>query len=264
MAKYRTLQIVLIGSGRLARNLGHAIKEAGHCIIQVYSPTLSHAKSLALELNASTYCNSIADLIRNANCYIIAIKDDAIADVVKQLNVGNSLVVHTSGSTSVDVFKGYAKHYGVFYPFQTFTNKLVSFQEIPIFIESPSSECLSHLKELGGFISAKVSVLNSENRLKLHIAAVFVCNFLNHMLVLGNSLIQEANLDFSTLRPLVEQTIMNAFSTDNPVNAQTGPASRNDINVINKHIELLTSRPDLQAIYQLLTNSILKQQDEQL
>lgn len=266
MAKHRTLQLVLIGSGRLARNLGHALKEAGHCIVQVYSPTLAHARDLAIELDASIYTNKVSDLICNANCYIIAIKDDAIPDIIKHLNVGRGLVVHTSGSTPVDVFKGHQniKYYGVFYPFQTFTNKLVSFQEIPIFVESPFNECISHLKELGGFISNKVSVLNSENRLRLHISAVFACNFLNHMLVLGNRVLNDAGLDFSILQSLVNETVINAFSTDNPIDAQTGPASRNDINILNKHVDLLASHPDLQAIYQQLTDSILKQQNEQL
>ena len=264
MAKYRTLQLVLIGSGRLARNLGHALKDAGHCIVQVYSPTLAHAKSLATELDASIYTNNINDLIRNANCYIVAIKDDAIPDVIKQLNVGNGLVIHTSGSTPVSVFKENpnVRYYGVFYPFQTFTNKLVPFQDVPIFIESPFSECVSHLKEMGGFISNKVSVLSSENRLRLHIAAIFACNFLNHMLVLGNKVLQDAGLTFSVLQSLVNETVSNAFSADDPINVQTGPASRNDVNIINKHIELLATRPDLQAIYQQLTASILKQQNE--
>lgn len=264
MTRYSTLQLVLIGSGRVARNLGHAFKEAGHCIVQVYSPTLVHAKNLASELDSSIYTNNIGDLIRNANCYIVAIKDDAIANVVKQLNVGNGLVVHTSGSTPVDVFKENKsiKYYGVFYPFQTFTNKLIPFQNIPIFIESPFNECVSHLKEMGKFISNKVSVLNSENRLRLHISAVFACNFLNHMLVLGNKVLSAAGLDFSILQALVNETVSNAFSTDNPINAQTGPASRNDINIINKHIELLVAHPDLQAIYQQLTDSIINQQNE--
>lgn len=264
MAKQHSLQLVLMGSGRLARSLGYALKKACHCITQVYSPTLSHAKELAYELDAISYTNKIEDLIRNASCYIIAVKDDAIVDVVKQLDVGNSLVVHTSGSTSMDVFKGHIKHYGVFYPFQTFTNQIIPFQDIPIFIESPFKECLSHLREMGECVSRKVFMLNSENRLKLHISAVFACNFLNHMLVLGNKLIKEAGLNFATLQPLVEQTVTNAFLTDNPINAQTGPASRNDLNIIRKHTELLASHPDLQAIYQQLTESILKQQNEQL
>ncbi|MDR0660784.1 MAG: DUF2520 domain-containing protein [Prevotellaceae bacterium] len=264
MAKNGILQVILIGSGKVARNLGYALKEAGHCIVQVYSPTLSHARELASELDSSIYTNKVSDLIRNANCYIIAIKDDAIAHVVKQLNVGNGLVVHTSGGTSVDVFKENTniKYYGVFYPFQTFTNRTLPFEDIPIFIESPVKECLQHLKKLGETISKKVSALSSENRLKLHTSAVFACNFLNHMLVLGNKLIKEANLNFAILRPLVEQTIANAFLTDNPIAAQTGPASRNDTNIINKHMELLASNPDLQTIYQQLTESILKQQNE--
>jgi predicted short-subunit dehydrogenase-like oxidoreductase (DUF2520 family) len=262
MTKYPTSQVVLIGSGRLARNLGHALKNAGHCIVQVYSPTLAHAKKLAVMLDCNIYTNNINNIIGNASCYIIAIKDDAIADIVKLLNVGNGLVVHTSGSTSVDVLKGYFKYYGVFYPFQTFTNELLSFQNIPIFIESPISECASQLKELGRTISQRVSVLSSADRLKLHVSAVFACNFLNHMLVLSNKLLNEVNLNFTTLRTLVEQTITNAFSTSNPIYAQTGPASRNDLNIINKHIELLASHPSIQTIYQQLTDSILKQQNE--
>lgn len=264
MARNHKLQLVLIGSGRVARNLGHVFKEACHCIVQVYSPTLSHAKELALELNATAYTNRLDDLVRNASCYIIAVKDDAIGDIVKKLDVGNRLVVHTSGSTSIEVFKDHIKNYGVFYPFQTFTNQPIPFKDIPIFIESPFKESLSLLEEIGSLISGKVAVLSSENRLRLHIAAVFACNFLNHMLVLGNQVLREAKIDFSTLQPLVEQTIANAFSTANPINAQTGPASRNDVNIISKHVELLSTHPGLQAIYQQLTNSILNQKNEQL
>lgn len=262
MAINQTFQVVLIGSGRLARSLGHALKDACHCVTQVYSPTLSHAKDLALEIDAMSYTNTISDIIRNANCYIIAIKDDAIVDVVKQLDVGNSLVVHTSGSTSIDIFKGYVKNYGVFYPFQTFTNRIVPLNDVPIFIESPFKDSLSLLKNLGECVSEKVSVLSSENRLKLHTSAVFACNFTNHMLVLANKILQSADLDFSILQHLVNETVSNAFTTNNPLSTQTGPASRNDRAIITKHIEQLAPYPELQAIYQQLTNSILSQNNE--
>ena len=262
MVQYHKFQLVLIGSGRLARSLGLALKAAGHCLVQEYSPTLAHAKNLATDLDSSIYTNKLSDLIRNADCYIIAVKDDAIADVVKQLNVGKSLVVHTSGSTPVDVFKECIGNYGVFYPFQTFTGKPIPFQDIPIFIEGSSREYLLRLKELGKSISEKVLELSTENRLKLHAAAVFACNFTNHMLVLSNEILKSANLDFSLLHHLVSQTVSNAFSANNPLNSQTGPAARNDINIINEHIELLADYPDLQSIYQQLTDSIIKQHHE--
>lgn len=258
-----TKSVVLVGSGRLARSLAHALRQSGYTIAQVYSPTLQHAQALAEPL-AAGFTNRLGEVKTDADYYVIAVKDDAIPSVVSGLIAARGILIHTSGSTSIDVFKGVAKRYGVLYPLQTFSESLTPLVNVPIFIEGSSAEVVTELEELGKSLSAKVAMLDSAGRLTLHIAAVYACNFVNHLFTIADKLMQTVGLPFELLKPLVELTVTNAFKAKHPVDVQTGPAVRKDLSILKRHTELLAAYPDLQAIYQQLTDNILfyKQRNE--
>lgn len=251
------MKICFIGAGNLATQLGIALKENGHSIIQVYSRTLQNATTLARKLN-STPTNSITEIDNNADLYIIAISDQAINELLKSRSWNNHLVVHTAGSIPMDILSPYCMNHGVFYPFQTFSiDKKVNFESVPICIEANTPNNLETLKALAQSISKNVKTVNSSQRQQIHIAAVFVCNFVNHLYTIGEELLSEKGIDFEILKPLIMETAIKATQNSSK-KSQTGPAVRNDKNVMNKQLALLESHPDLQTLYTLFSNRIIK------
>ncbi|MBB6239429.1 putative short-subunit dehydrogenase-like oxidoreductase (DUF2520 family) [Pedobacter sp. AK013] len=249
------MKIVLLGSGNVATHLAKALKAKGEDVIQVYSPNLNHAKSLAVTIGAEGL-NDLTEIERNADLYIISIKDDAIESVAKSLKNVTGLVVHTSGTTDIRILSSQVKRAGVFYPLQTFSKgKEVSFENIPLCIEANDESQLSILNTLAAKISHRVYELDGEKRKVLHLAAVFACNFANHLYTLANKILNQNGLDFEIIKPLIAETadkVMNNL----PENVQTGPAVRADENTLNKHLSMLTDMPELQNIYQTLSDSI--------
>ncbi|MBK8564234.1 MAG: DUF2520 domain-containing protein [Saprospiraceae bacterium] len=206
------MNIVLIGAGNLATHLGTRLVEAGETVVQVYSRDISNAAELAKVLNARPFDN-FHGLSAKADLYIIAVADNAIAEVVKKLGqmpFEDKLVVHTSGATPSKVF-GVAPNLertGVFYPLQTFTKgKPVSFSEVPICIDAAQPDDLQALESLGGKISDHVYKINDAQRAWLHVAAVFVNNFTNHLFEIGHSILKKQNLPFEMLLPLIHETV---------------------------------------------------------
>lgn len=249
------MNIVLIGSGNVASHLGKALKKANHSILQVYSRNLSHAQSLAQQLDAEPI-NDLDKLNTSADLYILSVKDDAIQQVVSQMPALVPLVVHTAGSVSVQALSRFVNH-GVFYPFQTFIKDAqLEFSNIPILVEGNTRENTGLLVELGKELSNKVLEADSEQRGALHISAVFACNFVNHMYRMGEAILSETGLPFELLHPLIKETADKAMRMS-PAKAQTGPAVRNDQQIIQKHLNYLINNEDLQRIYRLLSESIL-------
>ena len=250
------MRIVLIGAGNLATNLGKALFHAGHEIVQVYSRTEASAKILASVLKC-TYTDTLEDVTCNADIYIVAVKDSALSVVAESLQkrLADKLVIHTAGSIPMDVLPFSRK--GVFYPMQTFSKgKEVDFSVIPCFVEAETEGDVQLLKKVGLTISDTVYELNSESREYLHLAAVFCGNFANHCFSLGAQLLkQHGNIPFSVMLPLIDETAAKLY-TMSPCEAQTGPAMRWDTNVMDKHLQLLASTPDLQKIYNLMSQSI--------
>ncbi len=250
------MDIVLIGSGNVASHLGTALHHANHHIVQVYSRKQSNALELAEQLNAEAI-SDLANLLPTADLYVISVKDDVITQVVEQMPETKGLVVHTAGSVSVDVLSRY-KNYGVFYPFQTFIKSAhLQFDNIPILVEANTEKNTSTLLKLGKDLSGKVLRASSEQRGALHISAVFACNFVNHMYRLGEDVLKDSGLPFELLHPLIKETA-NKVMKFSPSVAQTGPASRNDQQIIQKHLKQLEGQHELAQIYELLTNSIIK------
>jgi predicted short-subunit dehydrogenase-like oxidoreductase (DUF2520 family) len=250
------MNIVLLGSGKVATQVGKALHNAGIPVAQVYSPTLAHAQTLALQVHAKAI-SELAELTKNADVYIISVKDDAILTLVGQLDLGDKLVLHTSGSTAMDVLKTASTNYGVLYPLQTFSfDKTVDFSQVPIAVEASSPEIAKPLEALAHKLSPKIVQMSSEQRLVLHIAAVFACNFSNHVFAIAQQLLESKDIRFDYLRPLIAETAAKVQQAL-PSEVQTGPAIRKDEKILQKHLDFLKDHPQLQEIYRLLSQSIV-------
>jgi len=249
------MKIALIGAGNLATHLGKALHKAGFDLTQVYSRTMKSAQKLADALGTEAV-NDIA-CVKDADVYIMAVKDDALKILIPQLAPKHTKAVflHTAGSVPMDVFKGYALHYGVFYPMQTFSKeKDVVFEEIPCFVEASDKETLERIKDMAKSVSRSVYELSSEQRKRLHLAAVFACNFVNHCYDLAAGILSGQGVPFDILLPLIDETARKVHNLS-PHEAQTGPAVRYDEQVINRHIALIED-PQTREIYKLLSQSI--------
>jgi len=250
-------KIVFIGAGKVAATLALALENKRN-IVQVYSP--HHARKLADKLKCS-YTNDLKKIVTNADIYIIAIKDDAIEGVCKRLKLQGKIVIHTSGSTDMNILKSVSDKRGVLWPMYSFTGKSNIAPGAPFFIEASDkkkteNELTSIVKELKG----KTYYLNSEKRAKVHMTAVFVNNFPNHLMVIAEKLCKDAGVPFSLFTPLIKATFENVLK-QSPALSQTGPASRNEKKIINQHLALLSkdkSHPDYKEIYEVLTQSIIK------
>ncbi len=250
-------KIVMIGAGNLATQLSLALHENGIEILQVYSRTIESAKALALMVNAS-FTNSIKDIEREADLCIFALSDKALLPILDELLVPIGKVVHTAGSIPVDIFENYTENHGVFYPLQTFSKeRKIDFSDIPICIESNNMDFQADLIALAQRISKSIHLINSEQRKQLHLAAVFTCNFTNHMYCIGQKLLEEKDVDFELLKPLIAETAQKVLQLD-PIYAQTGPAVRFDEEIMSSHEKALKYTPDFQKLYRFVSKSIYK------
>ncbi len=250
------MKIVLIGAGNLATNIGKALAGRGHDLLQVYSRTAESAERLAALLH-SDYTTSLSEVKDEADLYLVAVKDSVLADVAEQLAKGHPdrFLVHTAGSMPMETLP--TRRRGVLYPMQTFSKEReVDFREIPCFIEASNAEDAEQLRTLAQTLSDKVYEANSEQRKYLHLAAVFCCNFVNHCYALSEKLLKEkGGLPFDVMLPLIDETARKVHELS-PRKAQTGPAVRWDTNVMEKQLQLLEDKPELQDIYKALSKSI--------
>jgi len=247
--------ITFIGAGNLATHLAQALAGDGYNISQVYSRTIDSARDLAGIFNAH-FTNSISEINTNVDLIIVALKDSAVNEVLSQIDFHNKLLVHCSGSLPLSVLKEYSENTGVLYPLQTFSKKRsVNFKAIPVFVEANTEASEQKLLDVANQISDKVDLLNSEKRKALHIAAVFACNFANHMYTLAALFLESNEIDFEVLRPLILETAEKVQVLD-PAEAQTGPAIRFDENIINEHLNQLDACPELRELYHSVSKSI--------
>jgi len=244
------ISIVLFGTGNLATHMFKALLKAEKFkVVQVYNHKPESLEFFKEKTNTTT---NLAEVVP-ADIYLVALKDDVIPVLAKKMNYKNALVVHTSGATTMDIFSSF-KRFGVFYPLQTFSkNKAVDFKNIPICIEANNEIDLKLLEQLALEISTKVYQISSEQRKILHVAAVFVSNFVNYLYTEGQEICTRNNIPFEILHPLILETAFKIIDLS-PKEAQTGPAKRNDLEVINSHLELLNE--EQKNIYKILTESI--------
>ncbi|MDD2986567.1 Rossmann-like and DUF2520 domain-containing protein [Flavobacterium sp.] len=246
------ISMVLLGSGNVAQHLiASFLKSETVKIVQVFARDPSKVNHLIDNENITSNYSAL----KKADIYLIAVSDNAIASVSDQLPFEERLVVHTSGSMPMTILNEKNKR-GVFYPLQTFTkNKAVNFKEIPICLESEEVADYKILEKAAEAISEVTYPISGEQRQALHVAAVFVCNFVNHLYEQGHAICQENNLPFSILQPLIKETA-SKIEFLSPAEAQTGPAKRRDTLTINAHLAFLKDK-NQQEIYKLLTKSIL-------
>ncbi len=247
-------KVVFIGAGNLATQLSKRMCSKGFDILQVYSYTRQSADKLAHELGCD-WTTNLKEVRPDADMYVFAVKDAVLKDTIAQLEPNDGVWVHTAGSILKDVFEGYSEKYGVFYPLQTFSKERdVDFDRIPFFIESNSRKVTDYLLEQASKLSHKVFEADSDQRKQLHLAAVFACNFTNHMYAISQQILQDNNLHFDSIAPLIEETAKKVQEIS-ARQAQTGPAVRYDQNVMNNQIEMLNDET-LKDIYRLVSKSI--------
>lgn len=251
------MRITLVGSGNVATHLGAAFKNAGHQIVQVWSRNLQNAALLAYHLKAEPIDN-LSEISADTDFIIISVKDDAVEMVASFINLKNVLVVHTCGAVSMQVLEKYFINYGVFYPLQTFSkNRELDFRSVPLCLESNDKNSMDLLLDLARTVSNQVSLVNSDQRKVLHLAAAFACNFSNYLYSVAADLLEKNQLSFDLLRPLVLETA-SKVQQFLPSKVQTGPAVRGDKQTMQAHLSLLQQHPDLQQLYRLLSQGIIK------
>jgi predicted short-subunit dehydrogenase-like oxidoreductase (DUF2520 family) len=248
--------ISFAGAGRVAEALCKGLYNAGIRIDLIVSETSSRGKSLAASCNSEWSPRLIFP--DTSNVIIVAVPDHKLKMVLESLKCApGTLVAHTAGSIGLEIFPAHIRNRGVFYPLQTFSkDRNISFADLPFLLESSDNKSSEILNDIAMSLGSKVYFVDTEHRRLLHVAAVFACNFPNHMLTISRDIASRAGFQFEILAPLIQETISKAL-TSGPQMSQTGPAVRYDQNTIETHLELLSFAPDLQKIYGDLTRSIM-------
>jgi predicted short-subunit dehydrogenase-like oxidoreductase (DUF2520 family) len=250
-------KIAFAGAGNVAWHLAQAFKLQGFQISGIWSRNNQHATALANSCG-SVSCSSISDLRNGTDLIIIAVPDKAIANVARSIGKFDGIVVHTAGSVPMNVFADNFEHFGVFYPVQTFSKEIpLIFNDIPILLELSSDDVMQKINYLAQKLSTRVLVADTNQRLMLHVAAVFACNYSNLMYIISNDLLKHTKLPTEVLHTLILETARKAVAGD-PLIMQTGPARRDDTVTIEKHIEALASLPEYAELYRLLAKLIGK------
>ena len=245
------IKVSILGSGNIAQHLILAFEKSDDIeLIQVFA---RNKDSVAHLIDEDKIISDVGQL-EDADLYIIAVSDTAIASVSNQIPLKNKLVAHTSGSITIADLDDKNRK-AVFYPLQTFSkNKAVDFSQVPVCLESENAEDFQMLEKAAKAISGKVYAINSEQRKAIHVSAVFVNNFVNHLYHIGNDLCDEHQVPFEILKPLIRETAEKVMMLT-PAEAQTGPAKRNDNITLEAHLQILKNQHQ-KEIYQLLTQSI--------
>ena len=256
----KTMRISFIGAGRVAYHLAKALSMA-HQIVQIYSRTAKSAQILAAQVGAEAQ-TAVNELDPNVDIVIISVTDQAIPSVIAEIHqhFANALIVHTSGSTDMHVLSQLHRRAGVFYPLQTFSlDTHIDWSDTPIFVEASSEQDLIFLQQLANQLSEHVYCYTSAQRLSLHLAAVFACNFSNYCYDMAKQIVDAEQVDFSLLYPLILKTANKATHSE-PKQMQTGPAMRGDQNILTLHQHMLkeSKREDLAVVYRMMSEQILQ------
>ncbi len=251
---FKYMEVVIIGTGNVATVLSKLMFAKGHSIVEIVGRDA--AKTLAIaNLVGATANNTFSNIYQNAAIYIIAVSDDALVGVIKQLAPTNALIVHTAGSISKDILQLIGDNHGVLWPLQTLRKEIDVVPEIPFVIDASNEVSILTLEQFAKSLSPVCFRANDAARIKLHLGAVIVSNFSNHLYALADAYFAKEALDFSLLLPLIQETV-ERIKHHAPKDVQTGPAVRGDIATMKKHVQLLVEDDNLQQIYMMLSNSI--------
>jgi predicted short-subunit dehydrogenase-like oxidoreductase (DUF2520 family) len=250
------MDIVIIGAGNVAHCFGHLLKLHGHQIKQVISRKKENAVELAELLHASG-TDDLLDIDMEADIYLMAVSDAAIPVLNDQLRLGKRFVAHTAGAVPLDAINKISINTGVMYPLQSLRKEIRNNPSIPIplLLEAANDDTLRRLQAVAQSISAQIEVMNSRQRLQLHLTAVLCNNFTNHLIVRAKQYCEKAGLDFTLLQPIIKETF-DRLEKYPPESVQTGPAIRNDEHTMEQHRALLQDEQYLQLMYQVMSDSI--------
>lgn len=253
-------RISIIGAGNVATQLGAHLRHCGLEIVEVLARENSaRLQDLAAALGARA-CVHISELSA-VDLIIVAVSDGAISSVAAAIageeKLRDLLCVHTSGATAMAVFAPFLDNYGSFYPLQTFSvGRQIDMSQVPICVAAARADSEEKLLRLAALLSPKVQIISDAQRAKLHVAAVLVNNFSNHLFYLAGELCAQNEVDFAILQPLIVETVAKLAELS-PKQAQTGPARRGDIETISQHEKQLAANPKTLEIYRLLSQSIM-------
>ncbi len=251
------MKISIIGTGNVATVLAKLLFANHHSIQQVYGRNIDTAMVLANEVNVVAI-NDLKELDNETEIILVAVSDKSIEEICKQINVGDTIVLHTAGSVSINILQHCSANFGVLYPIQSLRKSMDIATPIPFLIDGNNDFTKNKIKELAQSISSKVEFGNDDKRLKLHTAAVFACNFVNYMYLQSANFCEANNIDFGLLQSLIEETATR-LRTHHPNEVFTGPAVRKDLATIEKHLQQLVSNPTAQALYKQLSEMIMNQ-----
>ncbi len=250
-------QIVFIGAGSVATHFARKLKTFGFKIRQVFSRSLESAQALADHLNCQ-YTTDIKEVVRDADIYFFSLPDHVLPEILQEIPPNNGLWVHTSGSLSVDVFSNYSQRYGVIYPLQTFSKQhIIDLLDVPMLVEANHVQYTIKLLEIASWMSRRVELMSSEKRKYVHLAAVFACNFSNHLYHIATQILKSQDVDWEILQPLICETALKLCDMP-PDKAQTGPAVRGDTATIEQHLSLLADE-NMRKLYAMMTENIQNQ-----
>lgn len=253
------MKISIVGAGHVATHFSIRLQQLGFEIAGVFSRTQESAQLLADKLGG-VFCTTSIDRLPKADICLVALTDGALQQLCPQIvktQQGKALFLHTAGSVDMNIWKeNGASRYGVLYPMQTFSkNNPIDWKTVTLFVEAANSQDTEFLLDLGKKMSQKVYPSTSAERLEMHLAAVFCCNFINSMFDISSKILTEIGLPFDIMYPLIDETVRKSRLMP-PAQAQTGPAVRGDRNVMDKHLALLENKELWSEIYKLISKNI--------
>lgn len=261
--KREPIRTVVIGSGNVASALAPALECAGAIAVEaVCSRNVAHAAELASKLADALALDDLGAVPADAALYLVSVSDDAIERVAAQLpHVQSAVCLHTSGGVDMTALSAVTPNYGVLYPLQTFSKgRVTEFAGIPVFVEGATEKALDMARYLGNALNGDVRHADGNGRRSLHAAAVFACNFTNHLYAIAADILKrEAGADLAVLEPLLKETLAKALRMP-PADAQTGPARRGDMKVMQGHVDLLQQHEA--ELYKLLSDSIMQRYEQ--
>lgn len=252
------VSVSIIGTGNVATHFAQRFSETGILVREISGRSSDKIIALAEKHQAKAVCN-LQDLDNLSDLYIICVNDDQIKSVVNELKHITKTLVHTSGATSMAILGEHSNNFGVLYPLQTFKQKqAVDWNSVSLFLEASNQSSLEIIELTARTISNSVYFIDSAQRLKLHAAAVFVSNFVNYLYITAQDILNKEGIPFSVLQPLIIE-VAQKMKENNPLNTQTGPAIRKDIDVQKQHLSVLNKEQE--EIYVLLSKLISQRFD---
>ncbi|MDB5211894.1 MAG: hypothetical protein JWQ30_2721 [Sediminibacterium sp.] len=248
------MQVTIIGSGNVATVMGRILVKNGDTIAEVYSHDAVHATELSQLLHAKPVAD-IAMLDGNSNLYLLAVTDDALAEVAAQLSLKDKLVVHTAGSISKEILKNVSSNYGVLWPMKMIRKSMTTLEPVTMVVDGNTELVTKQLEQLASIFSKTVTRADDDTRSKMHMLAALTSNFTNHLYHLAADFCEAEHIDLSVFYPLIEETAQQ-IQTHHPKEVQAGPAFRGDRQTLEKHVQILDKYPQIRKVYEAMTASI--------